>query len=111
MKKKLLVIGGVILAVLLVCTLILPRLILLGVTQEKVAEDCNYGDVFFNEYEEFRAHFLEKVEELNATGIVTESESYAIDAADGLYIDTVYVPAQEKKNLIVKLEENFVMIK
>ncbi|MBO5178573.1 MAG: DUF2817 domain-containing protein [Lachnospiraceae bacterium] len=38
---------------------------------------------------------------LNAAGIATESESYVIDAADGLYIDTVYVPAQEKKNLIV----------
>ena len=89
MKKKLSVIGGVILAVLLVCILLVPRLILLGVTQEKVAEDCNYSEVFFNEYDEVRAHFLEKVASLNAAGIATESESYAIDEADGLYIDTV----------------------
>jgi hypothetical protein len=34
MKKKLLVIVGVILAVLLLCTLLVPRIILLGVTQE-----------------------------------------------------------------------------
>jgi len=101
MKKKLLIIGGAILAVLLLCTLLVPHLILFGVRQEKVAEDCNYGDVFFNEYDEVRAHFLDKVAELNASGITTESVSFAIDEADGLYIDTVHVPAKEKKNLIV----------
>ena len=69
MKKKLLIIGGVILAVLLVCTLLVPRIILLGVTQEKVAEDCNYGEVFFNEYDEVRTHFLEKVAEMHRVEI------------------------------------------
>lgn len=101
MKKKLLIIGGVILAVLLLCTMIVPHIILKADTQEAVAEEYAYSDVFFNEYEEVRTHFLDTVANLNAAGITTESESYAIDEKEGLYIDTVYVPAKEKKNLIV----------
>ena len=102
MKKKLLVIAGAILAILLICFLLVPRIILLGVTQEKVAEDCNYGDVFFNEYEEVRAHFLEKVEEFKVDGVKVQSESYEIAAEEDLYIDSLYVPAKsEQTNLIV----------
>lgn len=102
MKKKLLIIGGVILAVLLLCTLLVPRIILLGVTQEKVAEDCNYGEVFFTEYDEVRAHFLDKVAEFKAAGVAVQAESYAIAAEEGLYIDSLYVPATaEQTNLIV----------
>lgn len=101
MKKKLWIAVGVIMAVLLLCTLLVPHIILKVDTQEPVAEEYAYSDVFFNEYEEVRAHFLDKVAQLEASGITTESESYAIDETEGLYIDTVYVPANEKKNLIV----------
>lgn len=102
MKKKLLIIGSAIPVALLLCTLLVPRLILLGVTQEKVAEDCNYGDVFFNEYDEVRAHFLDKVKEFEAEGVAVQSESFEISAEEGLFIDSLYVPAgKEQTNLIV----------
>ena len=102
MKKKLLIIGSVIPVALLLCTLLVPRLILLGVTQEKVAEDCNYGDVFFNEYDEVRAHLLETVEELKAAGLEVQTENYEIGTEEGLFIDSLYVPAgKEQTNLIV----------
>jgi len=102
MKKKLLIIGGVVLALLLMGTFVMPHFILKMNTQEPVDESIAYGDVFFNEYEEVRAHFLERTEELKEAGVETQTESYAISAEEGLYIDSLYVPATvEQKNLIV----------
>lgn len=101
MKKKIIIAGTVLVAVFLFCILCVPHIILKVDTQEPVAEEYAYSEVFFNEYEEVRAHFLEKTAQLQEAGIVTETESYAIDAADGLFIDTIYAPAEEKQNLIV----------
>ena len=102
MKKKLLITGGVILAVVLFCTLVMPHVILKMNTQDPADKSIAYGDVFFDEYEEVRAHFLEKTEELKAAGMETQSESYEISAEEGLYIDSLYVPAKEEQtNLIV----------
>ena len=102
MKKKLLVTGGIILAIVLLCVLLVPRIILWGVTQEKKAEDCNYGDVFFEEYDEVRANILKRIDELKAAGHDVQSESYEIAAEEGLYIDSFYVSATaEQDNLIV----------
>ena len=48
------------------------------------------------------ANFLEKVAEFKAAGVAVQSESYAIAAEEGLYIDSLYVPATaEQTNLIV----------
>jgi len=102
MKKKLLITGGVILAVVLFCTLVMPHVILKMNTQDPADKSIAYGDMFFDEYEEVRAHFLEKTEELKAAGMETQSESYEISAEEGLYIDSLYVPAKEEQtNLIV----------
>ena len=68
MKKKLLKVGGVILLVLLLCTLLAPELILILDKQEDVAESYAYSEVFYDEYEDVRAHLLETVDVLKEQG-------------------------------------------
>ena len=102
MKKKLFVLGGVVLVFALFCTFVMPNIILKMNTQEPMDENMAYADVFFDEYEEVREHFLKKSEELKSAGVEVQTESYAISAEEGLYIDSLYVPAiTEKENLIV----------
>lgn len=102
MKRKLLIAGVTVAVCVLFCTFVMPHIILKMNRQEPADSGIAYGDVFFEEYEEVRTHFLEKTEKLKATGVSVQSESYAISAEDGLYIDSLYVPASaEKKNLIV----------
>lgn len=102
MKKKLIIIGSIIVGLLLFCTFVMPHIILLIDKQEPVADEYSYSDVFFNEYDEVRAHLQDKVEELKSLGYNPTLQSHAIDEADGLYIDTIYVPSKgEQKNLIV----------
>ncbi|MBR2403021.1 MAG: DUF2817 domain-containing protein, partial [Lachnospiraceae bacterium] len=102
MKNKLLIIAGSIITVLFLVTLIAPQLILMADKQEKVADEYAYSEVFFNEYNEVRAHLLEKVDELNVEGITTELYSYPLSEDDDLYIDTIYMPSTDKQtNLIV----------
>lgn len=102
MKKKLFVLGGVVLVFALFCTFVMPNIILKMNTQEPMDENMAYADVFFDEYEEVREHFLKKTEELKSAGVEVQTESYAISAEEGLYIDSLYVPATaEEKNLIV----------
>lgn len=103
MKKILIWIGGIIAALLLLLTFIGPSLILNAVRQEKVADSYAYSEVFYNEYEEVRAHILETAEKLNAEGMETETYSHRIDEEEGLYIDTIYLPSQEKQNNLVVL--------
>ena len=102
MKKKLIIIGSIVAGLLLVCTFIMPHVILLLDTQETVAEEYAYSDVFYNEYDEVRTHLQNKVQELKELGYNPTLESHAINADDGLYIDTIYVPSKgEQTNLIV----------
>jgi len=103
MKKNLLIkIGGIILVLILLITLFGPHLVLLLDKQEEVAKEYNYSDVFFNEYDEVRTHLLDTVDNLKQEGYNVELSSHAIDEKDGLYIDSIYIPATEKQtNLIV----------
>ena len=102
MRKKLIVIGSVILAIVLLCTFIGPYIILALDKQEEVAAEYNYSEVFFDEYDDVRVHLFDTVDELKQDGHNVQLSSYAIDEKDGLYIDSVYIPATEKQtNLIV----------
>ena len=102
MRKKLIVIGSVILAIVLLCTFIGPYIILALDKQEEVAAEYNYSEVFFDEYDDVRAHLFDTVDELKQDGHNVQLSSYAIDEKDGLYIDSLYIPATEKQtNLIV----------
>ena len=97
MKKKLLCITAILLALVLLATLIGPGIILNIVRQPAVEEDYAYADSFYNSYEEIRMHLQELTAELGV-----EISSYPIDAEDDLYIDSFYLPSNgEKTNLIV----------
>ena len=97
MKKKLLCIAAILLALVLLATLIGPGIILNIVRQPAVEEDYAYADSFYNSYEEIRMHLQELTTELGV-----EISSYPIDAEDDLYIDSFYLPSNgEKTNLIV----------
>ena len=102
MKKKLLRVGIVLAALVLLASIIGPHLILAAVRQEKPADTYAYSDSFLTSYDEIRAHLQTRVEKLSAAGITVEHIPYAIDESDGLYIDTIYLPANsECTNLIV----------
>ena len=102
MKKKLITIGAVLLAAILLCTIVGPHIILMLDKQEEVAESYAYSEVFYDEYDDVRAHLQEKVSQLKTEGHDVLFSSYAIDEADGLFIDSIYIPAtEEQTNLIV----------
>ena len=97
MKRKLIWIVNILLALVLIATWVGPRIILHIVRQPEVAENYAYSDSFYNSYDEIRAHLGELAQDLGIT-----IYSHAIDEADGLYIDSFYLPsAGEKTNLIV----------
>lgn len=97
MKKKLFWTVGILLALALVATLVGPSIILSAVRQPEVAESYAYSESFYESYDEIRAHLQDLTGELGV-----EISSYAIDEADGLYIDSFYLPsAGEKTNLVV----------
>ena len=102
MKRKWMIIGCVLLLFILLCTTVGPHLILMMDRQEKVAAEYAYSEVFYDEYDDVREHILDTVDTLKAKGYKAELSSYAINQSDGLYIDSVYIPATEKQmNLVV----------
>lgn len=102
MREKLIKIVGVVVLVILLCTLLVPHLILMLDKQEEVAESYAYSKVFYDEYDDVRTHLLDTVDILEEKGYDVQLSSHAIDEADGLFIDTIYIPATEKQtNLIV----------
>ena len=97
MKKKLLWVVGILLAVVMLASLIEPSMILAAVRQPEPAEEYAYSEAFCTTYEEVRARLQALANSLNA-----EIYTHAIDESDDLYIDTYYIPsAQEQTNLIV----------
>ena len=102
MKKKLIWVGGILAGLLLLATVIGPHLILAAARQETPAETYAYSDSFATSYEETRENIRARVAKLTAAGITVEHTPYAIDENDGLYIDTIYLPAATTHtNLIV----------
>ena len=95
MKKKLPITIGSIVVLLLVLTLVAPHFILMADRQEKKADEYAYSEVFFDEYDEVRAHLLEVADSLKAQGIETQVYSYPIEEAEELYIDSIYLPSKE----------------
>lgn len=97
MKKKLLYILGISAVLVLLATLIGPGIILNAVRQPETAESYAYSDSFHESYDEIRTHLQALTSDLG-----TELSSYPINEADGLYIDSFYLPSSgEKTNLIV----------
>ena len=102
MKKKLIWIVSILLALILLATAIGPGIILNAVRQPIPESGYAYSDSFRTTYEETRTGVQNLVAGLQAKGIMVETESHAVNEADGLYIDTFYLPSTaEKTNLIV----------
>lgn len=102
MKQKLLKIGSIILAIVILASVIMPHIILMLDKQEDVADEYAYSEVFFDEYEDVRAHLADTVDSLKSQGYNVEFYSQAIDIEDDLYIDNLYIPSNEEQtNLIV----------
>ena len=102
MKKKITIVMGIIVGILVLATLIGPGIILKAVRQEAKADEYAYSEVFFDEYDEVRAHFLDTVKAFEEAGVEHELYSYELDSEDGLYIDTLYLPSKEEQtNLVV----------
>ena len=88
---------AVLLAIVLLATLVGPHIVLAIVRQPESAESYAYKDSFYESYEQIRGHLQELSAQLGA-----QCESYAVDEADGLYIDSFYLPSNgEQRNLIV----------
>lgn len=101
-SKKLIIALSVILVVLIAVSAVGPYLVLKGARQPEVAESYKYSDVFYNSYDDIRAHLKDRVAELKADGVKVKVSEHAIDESDGLYIDNIYLPSKDdKENLIV----------
>ena len=88
---------ALLLAIVLLATLVGPHIVLAIVRQPESAESYAYKDSFYESYEQIRGHLQELSAQLGA-----QCESYAVDEADGLYIDSFYLPSNgEQRNLIV----------
>lgn len=100
-SKKFIITASIIAGVLLLCTLAGPYLVL-TIARQPATETHKYSEYFYNTYDDVRAHLAERVEALEKSGIAVEHKTHAIDEADGLYIDNIYLPASEENtNLIV----------
>ena len=101
LSKKFIITISVILAIILLCSIAGPYIILASVRQPE-PETHKYSEYFYTTYDEVRSHLNDRIEEFKQNGISVEHSSYAIDEADGLYIDKIFLPAnKETTNLIV----------
>ena len=101
-KKGLLITTSIILAVVVLLTAIGPHFVLLAARQPDVEEDYLYSDYFFNTYEDVRKNLTARVDKLREGGATVNVSEYAVNEADGLFIDNIYLPAaKENKNLII----------
>lgn len=103
-KKKKVLIGilSSILAVVILLTAVGPYLVLGAARQPEVEADYNYSESFLFSYDDVRTNLKDRVNELTADGIAVETSEYAVDEADNLYIDNIYLPStKDRTNLIV----------
>ena len=97
MKKKLLITLIVLAVLVIAVSFIGPRIILNAVRQPVPEQGYVYSESFAATYEDVRSRLDALFAELGA-----EMFSHSIDEADGLYIDSFYLPAKEQQtNLIV----------
>ena len=96
MKRKQLISAAVLVVLFLAVSFIGPRIILNIVRQPQPEQGFAYSDAFCLTYEESRSRISALADRLAA-----EITSYPIDEADGLYIDSFYLPAKQQTNLIV----------
>ncbi len=102
MKKKWLRVLGIIAGIILLAIIIGPHIILKAARQPEPEAEYAYSESFYYDYDEVRNNLKNRVEKLEDDGIVVQTESYAVNEQDGLYIDSVYLPSTgTKENLII----------
>ena len=100
-SKGFIITTSIILAIVLLCSIVGPYVILASVRQPE-PETHKYSEYFYTTYEDVRNHLADRVKKLEGSGVDVEYTTYAIDENDGLYIDNIYLPAKETStNLIV----------
>ena len=102
-KKNLIVFLATVVVIAVLLTTVGPQLVLMGARQPEVEENYEYSEVFFNSYDEIRAHLKDRVADFKEKDIAVEVSEYAIDESDNLYIDNIYLPATEKKQDLIIL--------
>ena len=101
-RKPLLVTISVLLCIVALLTAVGPHLVLLSARQPEVADSYAYSEYFFDTYEQVRENLQSRVAKLKDAGITVQVSEYAVDEADDLYIDNIYLPAgKESTNLII----------
>ena len=97
MKKKLLTTLMILALLVIAASVIGPRLILNAVRQPQPESGYDYSEAFAATYDQVRSRIGALCADLGA-----EVFSHPIDEADGLYIDSFYLPAETRQtNLIV----------
>ena len=100
-RSVLLRIAIVVTSLVLLLTLIGPSVVL-AIAKQPTPEGHTYSDKFYTTYEEVRANLNSRVEKLRKSGVEVQQSEYAVNAAENLYIDNIYLPASgNKTNLIV----------
>ena len=102
-KKRWIVTLAVVACVALLLTFVGPYAVLLAARQPAVEDSYNYSDSFYTTYDQVRAGLQARVDKLRAADVEVQVSEHAVDESDGLYIDTLYIPAamEERKNLII----------
>ena len=91
----------VLVAILLICTFVGPYVVL-AIAKQPAAEDEIYNRKFATSYEEVRDNLDELVGYLRKNGVEVVTSEYAVNEAENLYIDNIYLPSTgEHTNLIV----------
>ena len=93
---------AILIAIFITLTVLGPYTVLALAKQERPEGGYEYSDSFRTDYDDVRRHLDELMESLVKSGVIVIGEKYAIDKADGLYIDNYYLPSSgEQTNLIV----------
>ena len=101
-KKRLLIALAVILAIIIALSAAGPYFVLKAARQPEVEAEYAYSEYFLNTYDEVRENLEKRVKKLRDSGVTVEVSEYAVNEAEGLYIDNIYLPgSEEKENLIV----------
>lgn len=103
-KKGLIVTVSVLLALIILLTAIGPRLVLSAAKQPSPEQNMPFSKYFANtaDYDDVRQNLKALVQSLRDNGATVSVGEYAVDEADGLYIDSIFLPAKSKnQNLII----------
>lgn len=103
-KKGLIITVSIVLALIILLTAIGPRLVLAAAKQPSPEQNMPFSKYFANtaDYDDVRQNLKALVQSLRDNGATVSVGEYAVDEADGLYIDSIFLPAKSKnQNLII----------